>query len=555
MKTKIRKQVSLVLVFCMLLSVFSPFPAFAEEGDVLLTLSPSVLTQSDQAQTVTMNVKVKTEGLSGVYKYTYIAKAPAEISIISPNTGDVKTVTVIDGYTDLGNVEFLIPAGTVGTVVLGIEELILQKANDAFSEKPVYMDVSQQAELTIQEASQGNAVSLSGPDSAVVGSEAVYTVTVGSDNFVSADIRLTYDPTYLEFDAQKSAGSAAVKGAEISIVDYGESKSSGHSYTLTFRATKAGNTGLTLTSAKFGAPGAAASNDMVTGTITAGTVTTEIHEASHAVTLPVGVTGASTVEHDGTYTFTVEEFNSQLYNYKVIAIVNGSEKTVTDNGNGSYSVSNVTGPLTITVGKTARSFAVTISGEGITGLPTEASAVYGTNYTYTLPSAQSNHQIKVTAVTIGGTAYTGYTVGNGVLTIPGTDIKGAIAITLQQTQVTYPVTVSGNAANDVKYTATAAAGEKYTFTITKTDNYTYTVTAQMGGSAVNVTEMSGSYTLAEATSGDIQITVNKSLNVGELTATQYFNANGKTAYLIKNKTAKLDGYVYTYKEQTMFWSG
>ncbi len=554
MKTKIRKQVSLVLVFCMLLSVFSPFPVFAEEGDVLLTLSPSVLTQSDQAQKVTMNVKVKTEGLSGGYNYTYIAKAPSEISIISPNTGDVKKVTVIDGYTDLGNVEFLIPAGTVGTVVLGIEDLILQKANDSYSEKAVYENIAQQAELTVQEASQGNTVSLSGPDSAVVGSEVVYTVTVSSDNFASADIRLTYDPTCLEFDAQKSAGSAAVKDAEISIVDYGESKSSGHRYTLTFRATKAGNTGLTLTSAKFGAPGAAANNDMVIGTITEGTVTTEIHEASHTVTLPDGVTGASTVEHDGTYSFTVNDFEPQLFDYKVTATVNGNEKTVTDNGNGSYAVSNVTGPLAITVEKTARSFEVTFSGEGITGLPTGVNAVYGTDYTYTLPTAQPNHRIEVTAVTIGGTAYTRYIVENGELTIPGADIKGDIAITLRQTQVAYQVSVSGNAAGEVKYTTTAAAGEKYTFTITKTDNYTYTVTAQMGDSAVNVTETNGSYTLEEATSGDIHITVEKSLNVGELSATQYFNADGKTAYLIKNKTAKLDGYVYMYKEQKMFWS-
>ena len=64
------------------------------------------------------------------------------------------------------------------------------------------------------------------------------------------------------------------------------------------------------------------------------------------------VTGANKAEKNKDYTFTVDKKDG--YDYEVSATMGGTPVEVKDNGNGTYTIENVTGPIVINVTKTAQ---------------------------------------------------------------------------------------------------------------------------------------------------------------------------------------------------------
>lgn len=64
------------------------------------------------------------------------------------------------------------------------------------------------------------------------------------------------------------------------------------------------------------------------------------------------VTGANKAEKNKDYTFTVDKKDG--YDYEVSATMGGTPVKVKDNGNGTYTIENVTGPIVINVTKTAQ---------------------------------------------------------------------------------------------------------------------------------------------------------------------------------------------------------
>lgn len=90
---------------------------------------------------------------------------------------------------------------------------------------------------------------------------------------------------------------------------------------------------------------------------------------TYSVTLPADFTGESTVKDGADYTFTAKD--PAKYIYTVTAAVDGETVEVTDNGDGTYTVKNVTGDLVIEATKVRKSEPITPVGPAKPDKPAE----------------------------------------------------------------------------------------------------------------------------------------------------------------------------------------
>lgn len=394
-----------------------------------------------------------------------------------------------------------------------------------------------------------------------VGDTVTVTVNVnatGYQNFASAELKFSYDQDVFAFDqvtATKGTPTAKASDGVLKVEDYGESKELGTVYTLTFTAKKAAETTqLKLTGAAFSNQEKAAKDDLVPATISSDTVSVKV-TLCHEVTKPEFLTGDAKVENGNDYTFSVQDGN--LYDYTMSATVGGETAQIADNGDGTYTVKNVTGALVITAIRTPKTFTVTIKEPD--QIDRTESATYNTDYTYTIPS-YDGYTVSV-VVTYKNGEKVPVSTSESTLTIAGADITGNITITVTKTLIpptTATVKVEGNAASDVTFEATAKPDSDYTFTVTKDSKYDYTVTAKNGETDLTLTEgTDGSYTISKSDfkAGDtITITVNKTVTTTNVDVTDYLTVNEAKVWLILVKTAKMDNGTYTYQDNKMFWS-
>ena len=90
---------------------------------------------------------------------------------------------------------------------------------------------------------------------------------------------------------------------------------------------------------------------------------------TYSVTLPADFTGESTVKDGADYTFTAKD--PAKYIYTVTAVMGGQTVEVIDNGDGTYTVKNVTGDLVIEATKVRRSEPITPVGPAKPDKPAE----------------------------------------------------------------------------------------------------------------------------------------------------------------------------------------
>lgn len=411
---------------------------------------------------------------------------------------------------------------------------------------------------------KGYTVSMGADTSAPYGQTVEVPVTIGySDDSVTGynayDMSFSYDSSALKLDMTETneEGNRVMLGDNsVRIVRYGKEAALGEALTLKFEVLAGkGSSNVTVTSAKVDTNGNAIEADAPDATILRPAATVTV--SGYTVTLPDDFTrtdapGSTIIEAGGNLTFVPKDPN---YDYDVKVIVGDQEVTPTVGEDGTYTVLNVNGNVTVTSTKTAKSFNVTL-GDDITGNTT---ATYNQEYTFKLTPA-SGYTYNVT-VTIGGKAYTGFTAttnddGTTTYTIPGADVTGDIVINSNKVAKpvqTYNVTFTGTGAGDATGASSVKENATYTFTVNEQDGFEYTITATMGGKAVTVTGSNGSYSIANVT-GDLVITIAKksTTTTMDVAVSKFVEMNNKTVFLVTVTGTPEDGKAFAYGENVMY---
>ena len=407
----------------------------------------------------------------------------------------------------------------------------------------------------------GYAVSASEDKTVAVGENAEVKVAVSnSDSTVTTynayDLTMTYDTDKLNYVSCTAADENAVVKEDvpgtIRVIGFGGDKTlDTAAATLTFQAKGVGDAEVKLTAAKVDIGSQAVGNDAPAAFLLDDT--TVIKVTGYTVTLGEGLSGESTVAPGADYTFTATDADN--YDYVISATMGGETTAANDNGNGTYTIPGVTGNLVINATMTPKSYNVTVEGTGAGDVTAANKAAYNTDYTFTV--TEDGNYTYNTTVTVGGKAYTLGTPENGKYTIPGTDIKGDIVISVTKTVKPSSV-VSVTKPDYVKGNDTATKGQDYTFTIDKEEGYDYSEpTVKVGD--VDVTDKvvkngDGSYTIPGSTiTGNITIEVTKTAAVA-VDVAQYLTLDGKVMYLVTASGTLPEGQVAKYDGMSMFWS-
>lgn len=407
----------------------------------------------------------------------------------------------------------------------------------------------------------GYAVSASEDKAVTVGESAEVKINVSnSDSIITTynayDLTLTYDTDKLTYNSCTAADALAVVKDDvpgtIRVIGFGDDKNlDTPAATLSFTAKGTGEAEVKITSAKVDIGSQAVGSDAPDAHIL--DTTTVISVTGYTVTLGEGLSGESTVASGADYTFTA--IDADNYDYVISATMGGETTTANDNGNGTYTIPGVTGNLVINAAMTPKSYNVTLEGTGAGDVTAADKATYNTDYTFTV--TEDDNYTYTTTVTVGGKAYTLGTPENGKYTIPGTDIKGDIVISVTKTVKPSSV-VSVTKPDYVKGNDTATKGQDYTFTVDKEEGYDYSEpTIKIGGQDVTdklVKNGDGSYTIPGSTiTGNITIEVTKTAAVA-VDVAQYLTLDGKVMYLVTASGTLPEGQVAKYDGMSMFWS-
>lgn len=407
----------------------------------------------------------------------------------------------------------------------------------------------------------GYAVSASEDKTVAVGENAEVKVAVSnSDSIITTynayDLTMTYDTDKLTYVSCTTADENAVVKEDvpgtIRVIGFGGDKTlDTAAATLTFQAKGVGDAEVKLTAAKVDIGSQAVGNDAPAAFLLDDT--TVIKVTGYTVTLGEGLSGESTVAPGADYTFTATDADN--YDYVISATMGGETTTANDNGDGTYTIPNVTGNLVINAAMTPKSYNVTVEGTGAGDVTAADKATYNTDYTFTV--TEDGNYTYNTTVTVGGKAYTLGTPENGKYTIPGTDIKGDIVISVTKTVKPSSV-VSVTKPDYVKGNGTATKGQDYDFTVEKEEGYDYSEpTIKIGGQDVTdklVKNDDGSYTIpGSSITGNITIEVTKTAAV-TVDVTEYITLNDKAMYLVTASGNFAEGQVANYDGMSMFFS-
>ena len=578
MKNFTRRGMALLLSVLLLCSL-SVGALAADEVGITAVLNNAKITKSDAAQTVTLTiapespVTVCSVGLRVVLPEGWSVAAITNDDANMPITaGDINLgtnqVSWLSGdMEDYSISKFAIytitvPAGTeAGNYELKVTGVDVAK--NYSSEAVMTEATTATATLTIEDGSvnppepvipEGYSVAASGDAGINVGEDApvALNVTHKDGNAYNAYyFEVSYDTSVL---AYKSADVQDVVVDEaagtLKIAGYGANKDSGTAAaTLTFTGKAVGAGKVTITKANVDAKANANAQDAPAANIDETTAAATITVGGYSVTLPEGFSGAASAAAGTDYTF---KANGDDYGcYDVTATMGGETTTVTNNGDGSFTIKNVTGEIVVTA--TPKTYTVTVTGTGAADVSeNEATATYKTDYTFKLTKADGyNYTVTVTA---GGNTVTATATTEGVYTISGADIKGELIITVEKTAIVIPtttITITGDT-DDVQggLILTAKNGEDTTFKINKKDGYTYTVKA---GDTELTVGADGTVTIPGSllTGAPLTVTVTKTaVNPYSVEVYEYVKLDGQSIWLVVAKSES----VLAYGADTMFTS-
>lgn len=578
MKNFTRRGMALLLSVLLLCSL-SVGALAADEVGITAVLNNAKITKSDAAQTVTLTiapespVTVCSVGLRVVLPEGWSVAAITNDDANMPITaGDINLgtnqVSWLSGdMEDYSISKFAIytitvPAGTeAGNYELKVTGVDVAK--NYSSEAVMTEATTATATLTIEDGSvkppepvipEGYSVAASGDAGINVGEDATVALNVthkDGNAYNAYYFEVSYDTsvlTYKSADVQDVVVDEAA--GTLKIAGYGANKDSGTAAaTLTFTGKAVGTGKVTITKANVDAKANANAQDAPAANIDETTAAATITVGGYSVTLPEGFSGAASAAAGTDYTF---KANGDDYGcYDVTATMGGETTTVTNNGDGSFTIKNVTGEIVVTA--TPKTYTVTVTGTGAGDVSENAAtATYKTDYTFKLTKADGyNYTVTVTA---GGNTVTATATTEGVYTISGADIKGELIITVEKAAIVVPtttITITGDT-DDVQggLILTAKNGEDTTFKINKKDGYTYTVKA---GDTELTVGADGTVTIPGSllTGAPLTVTVTKTaVNPYSVEVYEYVKLDGQSIWLV---VAKSDS-VLAYGADTMFTS-
>lgn len=578
---RIKKAISLILCFCMMFGF--TLEAFAA------SVNPSAdkaSVEAGESVTVTLTLDEALEDCIGFgFRLFY---DPDKFVLTKGENGDCNSETKCStsktnkegtfhdiNYVNTDSEPTTIPAGTLYKLTFTARKGISSTEDVSFRVKKVSamnFNMTQIDNVTV-----GNPVSISvnpvtkasykvdlqaAPTELKVGETAAVKVQIDSDNvdvYNAVDVILNYDKEKLALETTEIAGYTVTNNEEagtVSVTGYGEDKQIGDAFTLNFKAQQAGKADVKFTSAKVDAANGAISADAPEAAKVTEKVTLTI--GGYQVTLPDDFSGDATTTPGEDYTFNA---NNTHYDYDVVAKIGDTQLTVTDNGNGSYTISNeqINGNITVTATKTAKQYDVTVTGNGVADVTAAEKATYGTDYVYTLKQdSKYAYTVKITA---GGTVITSE-LQEGTADqykIAGDKITGPVEINVTKEQTAGTITFEGEGAGDVVggTSQNAPLHKDFTFKITKAADFVYAVTAVKGENTVNVKDNGdGTYTIAAADIDGANIMVNVAKNpIKTAEVYQYVKLDGKVMYLVvANDSSLTEGKVLTYDGSAMYWS-
>lgn len=385
--------------------------------------------------------------------------------------------------------------------------------------------------------------------------------------------QFSYDAEKLDF-ANAAIGNSSETPAIINdnsdaglltIGGYGEVRSDS-SIMLNFTVKAAGEATVKLVKAQMDVR-ANAAKDAQTASVPAGqSDTVTILCGGFPVVLPDCATGAAYVTENGDYTFTADPG----YNYDFSATVDNEKVDIINNGDGSYTIKNVTGKLVISANSTptVKTYAVTVEGDGAGDVNTPTPATHGQEYTFTVTQA-ANYDYAV-AVTVNGQPVTCAVSSSGSVytyTIPAASVTGPVVITVKKAPQsgTTQIVLTGSGAADVWDSVTSytvKSGEAFTFGISHQDGFDYTVTVMAGEKTLTLqrNENASTYTIPGdyIKGGIIMVSITKTAQLAlTVDAVEYVKyTDGSVVWLITAapKTKLPATKSLYYGDTAMFWS-
>lgn len=387
--------------------------------------------------------------------------------------------------------------------------------------------------------------------------------------------QFSYDAEKLDF-ANAAIGNSSETPAIINdnsdaglltIGGYGEPRSD-RFITLNFTVKAAGEATVKLVKAQMDVRANAAKDAQTASVPTGQSGTVTILCGGFPVELPKCATGAAYVTENGDYTFTADPGKD----YGFSAAVDGKTVAIINNGDGSYTIKNVTGKLVISANSTptVKTYAATVKGDGSGDVSAPTSATHGQNYTFTVTQA-ANYDYAV-AVTVNGLPVTCTVNSSGssvyTYTIPAASVTGPVVITVKKAPQsgTTQIVLTGSGAADVwkgVTSYTVKSGEAFTFGINHQDGFDYTVIVMVGEKTLTLQRNEGStstYTIPGdyIKGGIIMVSITKTAQLAmTVKAAEYVKLiNGNAVWLITAvPETKLPATKSLYYGDTaMFWS-
>lgn len=387
-------------------------------------------------------------------------------------------------------------------------------------------------------------------------------------------LEVGYDASILTYKSINTDAAVTDSNGTLKIAGYGADRTCGtDNIVLTFTGKTVGEAKVTLTSAKIDAKANAAEKDAPEASIATAEATVTV--GGYQVTLPDAFTGAGTANPGEDYTFTAKDPNVK-YDFSG-STMGGLDVEVIDNGNGTYTVKNVTGPLVI---QAAALVTIEETGNGWedvtnrTGWKASGDTVKPATSNLAFMLQPKNN--RTYTVTANGTILTGTPMQGGMMyqyAIPAEQVKGeklTINITYTEpSQNTITIVETGDAWADVTLrgtwpkgggTVTPSAGDTYTLKFKPATGKTiadYVVT--INGKVLEPVRKGPNYAVSfkpteVAVDGKITIDVSYVKPSYTVNVTEYVKLNNQSIFLVTATGDVADGKVLAYGESQMYWS-